>query len=468
MRFSNLYPKLLETACFDPILVADTQLFVDPFSVFDETEGVFSHSFEKLIRFFNEGFKLAADGRYSEKSLSYQKLKSMMIFPEINELGLGYSNTNVGAGSSKHFCEKIVNAIFRSIDQGLTEYKHFEEIGIFDEGIGCDRISDITCNILKEEIIKYTQQICKLCNIPVFPVKMKHARFDFNNLRWIDQTVMLPQNKYKNNRGVLLIPSKFLNDLPTINTDSFRDYIWDNKNETLRNDLNFAIKRDIDKAAIIEIARNNPDWVRSYEDVVERNGYTPYNLKRDPKGMYLWAGEEVQSYVKSNPVECQSIDDFLQTIIAMCDEFKNFVENDKGYALLWDKDKPKPESAVQLLLYGITKSYCMAWDIDVSKESNSGSGPVDFKFSQGYTKRVLLETKLISNTRYWNGIEKQLPQYMLSEGIEKGIFMLVAYTTDEYNKANDFKKKVLSLHLPYDISIMIIDASSNKTSASKL
>ena len=65
-------------------------------------------------------------------------------------------------------------------------------------------------------------------------------------------------------------------------------------------------------------------------------------------------------------------------------------------------------------------------------------------------------------------MEKQLPQYILAEGIEKGIFMLVTYTAEELNKASEFKRKIKQLNIPYDIETMIVDASYGKLSASKL
>lgn len=468
MRFSNEYDKIQETDCFDPILIADTELFVDPFAVFEETEGFFSNSFEKMLRFFNQAFILAANANRDSKTISYKKLESMLMFPEINELGLGYSNTNAGAGASRHFCKQMICAIYRSIDQGLMEYKHFEEIGIFEEGIGCDRISDITCNILKEELISYTQEICKRYSIPMVSIKMPHIRFDFENLRWVDGNVMLPWNRHKK-RAVLLVPQRFLNDLPSINYEGFGDYIWNNMNETLRNDLNYSLKQQLDKAAIIEIARQNPQWVRLYEEQVERQGYESYDIKNDPTGKYIWASNVVQEYIKDNPLSFTDSEGFARCIQDICLSFKSYIENEKGYELLWNEgDKPKPESAVQRLLFGVMKGYCLFLNIDISKESNAGSGPVDFKCSQGYSKRVLIETKLIRNTRYWNGLEKQLPQYMLAEGIEKGIFMLITYTAEEFNKASEFKRKIKQLNLPYDIETMIVDASYGKLSASKL
>ena len=125
-------------------------------------------------------------------------------------------------------------------------------------------------------------------------------------------------------------------------------------------------------------------------------------------------------------------------------------------------------TAAQLLLYGITKAHCMHLDIDISKECNAGSGPVDFKYSQGYKKRVLLETKLVSNSKYWNGLTKQLPKYMDAEGIQNGIYMIIAFNSNEFNKCNELKQKIKGLEFNYSIEIIVIDASNDKISASKL
>lgn len=468
MKLSHEFDPIATEDCFDPILVADTELFVDPFSVFDETEGVFANSFDKIITFFNEAFKLAA--QTPERSgVLYGKLESMMTFPEVNEIGLGYSASNDGSGASKWFRDQIIESLYRSIERGMDGYRHFEEIGIFEKGIGCDRISDITCNILKEEIISYTQTMCAKLNIPMVKIKMRHIRFDFKHLRWVDGIVELPYNQYKK-RGILLIPERFLNDLPTINPDGFKDYIWCCKNATLRNDLNYSIKSDIDKEAIMDIARRCPEWVKEFEEYKELQGFQPYDLKKDRKGVYGWANRDLLAHVEAHPFSFSDADTFSECIFKICESFKNFVETEKGYTLLWNDDskKPKPEAALQTLFYGFAKAYGRFLDIDITRESNAGSGPVDFKCSQGYHKRVLIETKLVSNSRYWNGLERQLPKYMLAEEIEKGIFMLVAFSEDEFNKGNRYISQVHELKLPYDIATMMVDASTEKPSASKL
>lgn len=468
MKLSYKYETINREDCFDPILVADTELFVDPFSVFDENEGFFSNSFEKIVSFFDEAFKLAANAP-ARGGVSYRKLESMLTFPEVNEIGLGYSSSNNGAGTAKKFRDQIIESIYQSISRGMEGYRHFEEIGIFEKGIGCDRISDITCNILKEEIIAYTQAICRKSNIPMIPIRMNHIRFDFKHLRWVDGLVDLPYNRHRK-QGILLIPERFLSDLPSINADGFKDYIWECKNDILRNDLNYSIKSDIDKEEIMNIARMNPDWVKEYEGYKELQGFQPYNLEKDPKGVYSWANKELNEYVQHHPYTFYDEKTFAKCILDICFSFKNYIETEKGYTLLWNEDtgKPKPEAALQTLFYGYIKAYGILLDIDITRESNAGSGPVDFKCSQGYHKRLLIEMKLVSNSRYWNGLERQLPQYLLAEEIEMGVFMLVAFSAKEHNKGREYLEEVRTRELSYPINSLLIDASQDKISASKL
>ena len=211
------------------MLVKDTKLFIDPFLIFKFDNPFFKGAHDKLIGFFNEAFKLASKSGNNHNSLSYKKLSNMLLFPEVEELCLGFSNESTrGSGSGYGYRESMIKAIYTSIKLGITKYDHFEEIGIFDEGIGCDRISDITANILKKNIIEYTQHICNEYNLPMEKKHLRHVDFDFNRLRWESDNIDLPINPF-NKKAVLLVPEKFLRELPVISPDEFWDFLWDNK-----------------------------------------------------------------------------------------------------------------------------------------------------------------------------------------------------------------------------------------------
>jgi hypothetical protein len=476
MLFSELYQIKRETKddWFDPILDIDTKLFIDPFLLFKHTNKHFINSHNKIIKFFNEAFMLAARSKGIKTSLFYKKLLGMLTFPEVDELCLGYTNKSTkGLGSGSGFSENIARAIIKSIRAGITELEHFEEIGILEEGIGADRISDICANIIKEEIINYTKEVCERHKIPMKEFKVKHSSFDFQHLRWEDNKINLPENPF-NNKPVLLVPSNILRDLPSINPNGFLDWAWANENETLRTDFNYEVKSQLKKEDIIRIATERTDLLEQYIKFVEERGSHPYNLSKDPNGIYRWY-EQSKIYTKQYPIDLpiakntEELADFVKVLI---EAFNTFIVDNSGYKLLWnDKPKtPKKEEAAQLLFHGLMKEYCKANNIDISREVNSGRGPVDFKFSNGYTERVLIEVKRASSSKLVQGLTQQLPQYLTTEDIDIGYYVVIVQKDEEFKKVSTLKgvAKKLSGELNKYIDVFIIDATDKKPSASNL
>ena len=75
-----------------------------------------------------------------------------LTFPEVNELYLGYSvGGNPGAGSGGRFAEILLKSMFSLIDNGVESISEFEEIELFEEGFGADRLGDMMANLLKPE-----------------------------------------------------------------------------------------------------------------------------------------------------------------------------------------------------------------------------------------------------------------------------------------------------------------------------
>jgi len=75
---------------FDPILNADTKLFVDPFLVFKEL-GPWSNAHAAIIEHFNQAFLLIAEGNLSSNTLQYRKALALLLFREPKEFCLGYT-----------------------------------------------------------------------------------------------------------------------------------------------------------------------------------------------------------------------------------------------------------------------------------------------------------------------------------------------------------------------------------------
>lgn len=433
MLFSTCFniERVNEDDWFDPILNSDTLLFVDPFLIFREPpESAWSDAHASLIEHFDRCFKLIAQGNCNPDALAYKKAVALLHFHEPSELCLGYTHKGtLGSGGGYGYALTIAAAIAAAIQRGVESSKHFEELGIINEGIGSDRISDITCNILKARLVRYTQEIAERHGIETASHRVWAASFDDTRQRWNSDQVLLPTNPV-NNSPIILVPRRFLRDLPQLN---YRDW-WDwYENEKLRTDFNYEVLGAVDKKTIVEIARSQFSYVQKYIESKELEQPDPYDIEKDKNGVWTWK-PLTSDYVAHHPVEFQAVHDdisFNAFIESLLSSFRHFVEEAGGWRLLWnDNGKEKPESAAQLLFRGISEHYCQAANVVIDREVELGRGPVDFKFSQGYARRALLEVKKVHNGKYWHGLEEQLPSYLCSDKVSKGWFLAIQYRTN--------------------------------------
>ncbi len=456
---------------FDPILNADTELFVDPFLIFKDTSEFWQGAHDGIIGHFNRAFQLIAEGNRDPRTLSYRKALDLLMFTEPKELCLGYTHKGIaGLGSGREYAKQIAVAISDAILRGIAHPRHFEELGILNEGIGSDRISDTTCTILKHKLVEYTQQIANRHRLPLAEHRLYAARFDEQRQRWETPMVLLPSNPLAGG-PLLFTPERFLRDLPTLNAVEWWTYY---ENEQLRTDLNYEILKHVDKATIVAKARAHPDLVRQWTLHKEEKDAAPYDLAKDPKGAWQW-DQATQRFASTNPLQllsAQSAEDFAEVIELVVKQFRLFVEEQGGWELLWDSSgKDKPEHAAQLLFRGIAQHYCKANNISLDPEVNLGRGPVDFKFSSGYSHRAHLEIKKLHNGKFWNGLEKQLLSYMKSDEVADGWFIAVRYRSNKsaQNRIQELNRRVAKLATAEQLNLRygVIDARP-KESASKL
>jgi hypothetical protein len=426
---------------FDAILDADTELFVDPFLVFKEATGVWADAHALLIAHFDRAFQLIAEGNLNPSSLAYRKALALLIFREPREFCLGYTARGTsGLGSGDVFAARIAEAIAEAIRRGLQHPRHFEELGILNEGIGADRISDITCTVLKTKLLAYTQEIARRHDIPLERHELYAAAFDEQRQRWQSPSVVVPTNP-ATGRPFLFVPQRFLRRLPVLNADDWWDH-WEN--EQLRQDVNYEIMRNVNKATIVATARAHPESVREWTIAKEGETVASYDFDRDPSGVWQW-DPVAQEFVRRNPLELvppNTDAQFFAVIDKVIQQYRLFIEEQGGWSLLW-KDAgrdDKPESAAQLLFRGIAQSYCRANNVVLDAEVNLGRGPVDFKFSNGYVHRAHLEVKKLHNSRFWDGLERQLPSYMRSDEVVDGWLLAVRYRD---NKASEDRARAL-------------------------
>lgn len=476
MRFGEFYSVDTEEAddWFDCLMSIDTPLCVDPFLVYEDESEFWSSAHGHVLDFFSLAFSLMRQSKGSRSSAAYIQLKNLLIFPEPAEFCLGLSESSpLGAGSGQGLQQGMLDGIRTAVGLGYENVSHMEMLALFQGGIGLDRISDITCNILKSYFIEYTQEVCRRHSIPTEEFTVKNASWSAEFARWIDRKVQLPKNPFVTTRRlpVLLTPQQFLKDIPVVTSDGLWNYAWENHASELRASFNYDLSSKVSAHTKAMLARQNPVIVTEYLTNLEQDMHEGYSITGDPKFLVNWY-EAGAGMLRNVPLAFtpETPDQFKTFIRSIIDAYKHSIEEQDGWLLLWAQGRGRPERVVQALFRSIVMNYCRTNDIDLSGESQAGRGPVDFKFSRGWQARAIVEMKLMRHTAFWDGILAQTPQYAISEEVNVAFFVAIAYLdkdmeTERLGKVG--RAAEIASRNGLTVEPVVIDARS-KESASKL
>lgn len=339
----------------------------------------------------------------------------------------------------------------------------FELAVLFEDKFGPDLFSDMAVCILLPELGNFNRRVAETLNLPIRERRI-HGK---------ETACLYSQTQ---DREILLIPRSLLSDLPLAEDWSEIDAVCE-YNEGLRKRINGEIQRiwkDVKRPAKYQIRKvliDKPALLRELIAAYSRANAEPYDFEKDPKGISLWHRASRQ-LASENPLALPTPTTTAEvhTVVAqICAKFKHLIEQRSLSDLLFDEnEKPKPEGASQLLFFGIADSYCVANNLDISREPETGRGPADFKLSRGHRERVIVEVKLSTNAKYLDGLTAQLPTYLNAEGIRSGILILIRVGPNQKRlKTAERVHTELTKAGKRIPELLIIDATK-KISASKL
>jgi hypothetical protein len=263
-RLNDYYglPFTQEEADFAiPFLDDDIPLYVDPFLLWKSPSQQDNGLHLGVISAINYFGQLSQNGKMAEA------VTALVDISECREVGLGNAANKAGHRIGKVTAEEILS-LFKSIPQiiqgGLA---HVEEIQLYVDKISRDRVSDITCSLLKSFLIDYTIFQCQKWAIPCSPTRID--LFDHRSRKFTTETVSLPANPLTA-APILLVPKRWLRYVPWINFDDY----FKNSFTIVDPSASFA-----DRIAILNYNRQNFDQVQSYIQQKER---TAADCKNDP------------------------------------------------------------------------------------------------------------------------------------------------------------------------------------------
>ena len=324
--------------------------------------------------------------------------------------------------------EQYVETARQIVALGVEDPALFVAMALLEEGVGPDRISDMTTNVILKDIINFNKRVLGDLKIP-------KARQILTLRNGNTYSAELPENPFlRNSEPVILVPSDILRALPVV-TDWSEIAYAASKNVQLRKRVNRQItrlwevksKKDISK--IRSWALSGKEDFEAFLDMIRSVNPTSYDLNSDPKGEVFWrrlasilAMDEPHTIVTPARMDRAGVEDVVGQII---EQFRFLVEDRRLSEELYHNGIPRPEKAAQMLFFAVAYAYCKANNLDLTPEADTGNGPVDFKVSSGFMGRVLIEIKLSKNTKLINGYTRQLEAYKRGEETILGYYLVI-------------------------------------------
>lgn len=433
VRFSTHFriseADLAALGVLNPTLNADTKLFIDPFllaasahpEIADGGRQTYEQHFRQIIGLLK--------GSRQNGDTPWRNARRAMQFPEIKWTCLGYGGKSVsGSGSGAFTTDAVMQTAKEIVDLGVQDPDLFVAMGLFEEGIGPDRISDMTTNVILPNLLEFNERVLKELGIPTKPVTLTLKNGN-------SYSANLPLNPFeKNQTPIILVPTDILRDLPiAVDWSDVADAA--SKNASLRQRVNKDIaaiwrrKTLKDKAELRRWATSSQSTFETYLELLRAANARPYDIAADPVGELAWR-RIAETIAADQPFKLQApamldANGVAGVVKQIIDQFQFLIEKRRLSEELYHQGKPKPEKSAQRIFFAVAHSYCKANNLDLTPEADTGNGPVDFKMASGYDGRVLVEIKLSTNSKLVAGYEKQLRTYADAEETPRAFYVVL-------------------------------------------
>jgi hypothetical protein len=464
----------LKRGLFNPSVDGDTDLFIDPrllskskFKIFKEDAiNEYNRYYEELAKKIKFILKIK-DKKTREKMK--ENLAEDLSAPDLEGLMLGYAGHNPGRGATGSYTKAILNNAFEIYENYDGDSTIFSLLNLLTEGIGADYIGDITSQIIRKQIYKFTENISKTMKISTELFIIEGEKY---------QLPLHPDPPVKKRIPILIVPNDILSQLPT---DANFDYVFGgflNDNDKIRSNVNKKIATIFstyeDKVNrqkhIFQLVKEDKDLNDVLLEYVSKIESDSYNFNKDNKGIY--DSEKLRELLNFNKLEKLKKDSTENIVDKVVKEFQKYISNDNDLKrlLLWkNENKCQPESHWQKIFQLFSYLYLEYNNIDLSPETSTNKGFVDFKLSRGSNERILIEMKLSKNLKFKNGLTKQLEEYKTCfNNVKKSYYIYIDLEKD-FSISNQKRTELMRLKKELDLNTEIIFINGLiQKSASKL
>lgn len=199
-RFSEIFGLRLTQAELDFVDIIpgnDIPLYLDSYAFLSRNDIWSEAAHETLVSFFQE----VLDAIRTKNKIKGVGLLSHLGEPEETHLGVS-KDGNKGRGIGSIQASDLYRSLEKSKASETGQLSDLGDFALFIPGIGRDKISDITTNVIRKLLIEYTQEQCRLYGISVRKVASGFY-WDINDKKWSQGYEELP---VYGGRSILLVP----------------------------------------------------------------------------------------------------------------------------------------------------------------------------------------------------------------------------------------------------------------------
>ena len=253
----------------------DIQLFIDPY-VFSQRTDVWSAKCHDTLQSF---FEAVLDAIRSGNDSRGEQLLNYLHEPNETCLGLSLgppSGRGIGSGQAARLFYVLKNS--KAAKTGLL--KELSDCELFVPGIGADKISDLTTNIIRKHLIEYTQYQCDLHGIELYGKVNSGNLWNEYTCDWESRYVQLP---VVDGRKIIMVPKAAVRwSLSFSHYQYYNKFVLDFLQaehlrqdtalvETLRNGKRRVTKKNLKKeykltkGYLAEFSENHPEVLQRYK-----------------------------------------------------------------------------------------------------------------------------------------------------------------------------------------------------------
>lgn len=436
--------ELKQLGIFNPILNFDTKLFIDPTLLKDSSHKIIKDAAQTFRQFFADVLDLLQASEF-ENDKCWREAKRRVNFPEYKFTCIGYGSDSIdGSGSGAELNDQILRSAKEMVDLANKNPNMFLLLPLLEEGIGADRVSDMTQNIIDDDICRFTVEMMGKLKIEGNYKHKSKSRTEYNLLL----------NPYSQ-CAVKFIPSDILSNLPL--ADNFGNWLLNAScfNQNLRDKVNAMVKETFHneskkkkKETLLEMLKNDKDFFVMVMQALQETSFEHYDVEKDAEGLHRWLNDSkelIKSRIFQTPKAKEiSLEGLAATVEEIIKNFKELIEEKEIWRTFWtqqgSKFKHVKEFYSQMLFFTVCETWLTSQSSDIhltrkfSKEINQ---PI-FKFSLTRTHEVIV---LVKHSDNYAGLEETYGKQNNLAGKKKaGFYVVMNFDEDDSKQFAAIKK----------------------------